>query len=68
MKKQAEGVYNIPVSEMAGFFKPHDDPKSLFTSGKLIADVLVNRKQIKAAPKIEDTFDARIVTALEGSK
>ncbi len=68
VKEQAKGVYNIPVSEMAGYFGPRDDAKSLFTSGKLIADILVKRGQIKAAPKIEDTFDASFVSALVASK
>ncbi len=56
MKEQAKGVYNVPVPEMAGYFAPRDDAKSLYTSGKLIADILIKRGQIKAAPKIEDTF------------
>ncbi|MFT3732976.1 MAG: ABC transporter substrate-binding protein [Hyphomicrobium sp.] len=68
VKEQAKGAYNIPVSEMAGYFTPHEDAKSLFTSGKLIADVLIKRGQIKAAPKIEDTFDAAFVSALVASK
>lgn len=68
VKEQAKGAYNIPVSEMAGYFTPHDDAKSLFTSGKLIADVLVKRGQIKAEPKIEDTFDAKFVSALVAAK
>ncbi len=53
---------------MAGYFTPHDDAKSLFTSGKLIADVLIKRKQIKAAPKIEDTYDAKFISSLVASK
>jgi NitT/TauT family transport system substrate-binding protein len=68
VKAQAAGAYNIPVGEMAGYFGPRDDAKSLFTSGKLIADVLMKRGQIKAAPRIEDTFDAKFVSALVASK
>jgi NitT/TauT family transport system substrate-binding protein len=68
VKTQAKGVYNIPVPEMAGYFTPHDDPKSLFTTGKMIADVLIKRKQIKAAPKIEDTFDATLIGELVATK
>jgi NitT/TauT family transport system substrate-binding protein len=68
VKEQAKGAYNIPVPEMAGYFTPHDDAKSLFTSGKLIADVLIKRKQIKASPKIEDTYDAKFVSSLVASK
>ncbi len=68
VKEQAKGAYNIPVSEMSGYFIPRDDAKSLYTSGKLIADVLVKRKQIEAAPKIEDTYDAQFVSALVAAK
>jgi NitT/TauT family transport system substrate-binding protein len=68
VKEQAKGAYNIPVSEMSGYFTPRDDAKSLYTSGKLIADVLIKRKQIEAAPKIEDTYDATFVSALVAAK
>jgi NitT/TauT family transport system substrate-binding protein len=68
VKEQAKGAYNIPVSEMAGYFTPHDDAKSLFTSGKLISDVLIKRGQIKSVPKIEDTYDAKFVASLVASK
>ncbi len=61
VKEQAKGVYNVPVAEMAGYFAPRDDAKSLYTSGKLISEILIKRDQIKAAPKIEDTFDPPFV-------
>ncbi|WP_045836423.1 ABC transporter substrate-binding protein [Hyphomicrobium sp. 99] len=68
VKEQAKGAYNIPVAEMAGYFAPRDDAKSLFTSGKLIADVLIKRGQIKSAPKIEDTYEAKFVSSLIAAK
>jgi NitT/TauT family transport system substrate-binding protein len=68
VKEQAKGVYNIPVQEMAGYFTPRDDAKSLFTSGKLISDILIARKQIKAAPKIESTYNPSFVSALVANK
>lgn len=61
---QAKGVYNIPVSEMKGYFGPRDDAKSFYTTGKLISEILVQRGQIKAAPKIEDTFTTTFVDKL----
>lgn len=64
VKEQAKGVYNVPVPEMAGYFTPRDDAKSFFTSGKLIADILIQRGQIKAAPKIEDTYTTAFVEKL----
>lgn len=68
VKEQAKGVYNVPVTEMAGYFTPRDDAKSLFTSGKLIADILVKRKQITGAPKIEDTFTTTFISKLASAQ
>lgn len=68
VKEQAKGVYNVPVPEMAGYFTPRDDAKSFFTTGKLIADILVQRGQIKAAPKIEDTYTTEFVQKLASSQ
>lgn len=64
IKVQFDGVHNVPPAEMAQYFTPHPDAQSLFTSGKLIADILVKRGQIPAAPSIPDTFDASFVAAL----
>lgn len=68
VKAQAQGVYNVPVSEMAGYFVPREDAKSLFTSGKLIAEILVRRGQIKAAPKVEDTFTTTFISKLASAQ
>lgn len=68
VKEQAKGVYNVPVTEMAGYFTPRDDAKSLFTSGKLIADILLKRGQIKVAPKIEDTFTTTFISKLASAQ
>jgi NitT/TauT family transport system substrate-binding protein len=68
VKEQAKGVYNVPVAEMAGYFTPRDDAKSLYTSGKLIADILIKRDQIKAAPKIEDTYTPAFVAGLVATR
>ncbi len=68
VKEQAKGVYNVPVAEMAGYFTPRDDAKSLFTSGKLIAEILVKRGQIKASPKIEDTFTTTFISKLASAQ
>lgn len=68
VKEQAKGVYNVPVSEMAGYFGPRDDAKSFYTTGNLIAEVLMARKQITAAPKVEDTFTKVFVDKLAAAK
>lgn len=64
IKVQFDGVHNVPPAEMAQYFTPHADAQSLFTSGKLIADILVKRGQIPAVPSIADSFDPSFVTAL----
>lgn len=68
VKEQAKGVYNVPVPEMAGYYAPRDDAKSLYTSGKLIAEILIKRGQIKAAPKIEDTYNPTFVAGLVATR
>ncbi len=68
VKEQQKGVYNIPASEMSGYFVKRDDSKSLFHVGAGIGDILVKRGQIPATPAIESTFDLRFVTALPGAK
>jgi len=64
VKQQQKGVYNIPAAEMMGYFQKRDDSKSLHKVGAGIGDILVHRGQIKATPRIEDTFDPRFVEAL----
>lgn len=64
VKEQQNGVYNIPVPEMMGYFRKRDDSKSLYKVGAGIAEILMKRGQIAAAPRIEDTFDSRFVEAL----
>lgn len=62
---QFKGVHNIPVKDMPKSFVHAKTPQSLYTSGALISQILVNRKQIPAAPKIADTYVTRFVDQLE---
>ncbi len=64
VKQQQKGVYNIPAAEMMGYFQKRDDSKSLHKVGAGIGEILLHRGQIKATPRIEDTYDARFVEAL----
>ncbi|MGE0056051.1 MAG: ABC transporter substrate-binding protein [Hyphomicrobium sp.] len=68
VKEQAKGVYNVPMAEWAGYFGPRNDAKSFYTTGALIAEILVQRGQIKAAPKIEDTYTKVFVDKLASAK
>lgn len=62
--EQMDGVYNIPLDEMAQIFEPSDSTMSFYGSGAVIADILVRNQQIPAAPDFGDTFDASFVDAL----
>lgn len=62
--EQMEGVYNIPLAEMAQIFEPSDSTMSFYGSGAVIADILVKNQQIPSAPDFGDTFDASFVEAL----
>ena len=62
--EQMDGVYNIPLDEMAQIFEPSDSTMSFYGSGAVIADILVKNQQIPAAPDFGDTFDASFVDAL----
>ncbi|MFN7278382.1 MAG: nitrate ABC transporter substrate-binding protein, partial [Betaproteobacteria bacterium] len=64
VKQQQTGVYHLPAAEMLGYCQKRDDSKSLHKVGAGIGDILVHRGQIKATPRIEDTFDPRFVEAL----
>ncbi|WP_287109917.1 ABC transporter substrate-binding protein [Methylobacillus sp.] len=62
--EQAKGVRNIPLADMTAYYEPRQDAQSLYTSGAMIAEIQLKRKQIPKAPSIEDTFDASFVAAI----
>ncbi len=64
VKAQFDGVHNIPMADMPKSFVDSKDPQSLYISGKLINDILINRKQIPQAASIPATYDASFVKAL----
>lgn len=63
-REQMEGVYNIPLDEMAKNFTESEETTSFYGSGAVIADLLVKNKQIPSVPDFADTFDASFVTDL----
>lgn len=62
--EQLEGVYNIPLKEMAQPFKPGKDTKSYFVSGEVINEILIKSGQIKKPVAIETTIDDSFVKAV----
>jgi NitT/TauT family transport system substrate-binding protein len=57
LKEQLALVHIPTLEEMAVNFTPSDNINSFFTNGKIIADVLIARGKIKAAPEIANTLD-----------
>jgi len=62
--EQLEGVYNIPLKEMALPFKPGKDTKSYFVSGEVINEILMKSGQIKKPVAIESTINDTFVKAV----
>jgi NitT/TauT family transport system substrate-binding protein len=63
---QLATVYIPNLEEMGMVFKSSEDMRSLFASGKLISELLLNKQAIKTIPKTEDTFDASFIAGLAG--
>jgi NitT/TauT family transport system substrate-binding protein len=62
--EQLQGVYNIPLKEMAQPFKPGKDTKSYFVSGEVINEILMKSGQIKKPVAIATTIDDTFVKAV----
>jgi NitT/TauT family transport system substrate-binding protein len=64
VKEQLSGVYNLEPKELGSVFAKSKDTTSFFVSGDLIGNILKNKGQIAAVPKIEDTFDDTVLKAM----
>lgn len=64
-KTQLASVYNPQLGEMMDVFTPSRQTSSFFVSGELIGDILLKQQQIPRKPRIENTFDARFIQALQ---
>ncbi len=62
---QLATVYIPNLEEMDIVFKPSEDMRSFFASGKLIGELLLSKQGIKMIPKIEDTFDASFISTIK---
>ncbi len=68
VKEQLPDVYNLPLSEMPKVFAKTVDTMSFFTTNQVIGEILKNKKQIKAIPACESTFDDQFVKAMIAGK
>ena len=64
VKEQLTGVYNLKPAEMGKVFAKGKDTTSFYVSGALIGDILKEKGQIAAVPKIEDTYDDTILKSM----
>lgn len=68
VEEQLPTVYNLPLAEAPKVFAKTSDSLSFFASGQVIGEILKAKKQIKAIPPIENTFDDQFVKALLAGK
>ena len=68
VEEQLPTVYNLPLAEAPKVFAKSTDSLSFFASGQVIGELLKVKKQIKAIPPIENTFDDQFVKALLAGK
>jgi NitT/TauT family transport system substrate-binding protein len=57
-------IHNLPLDEMLTVFEESDKTTSFFNSGKLIGNLLVQKKVIQTIPAISATFDDSFVKEL----
>lgn len=61
---QLNEVYNPKLDEMMGNFEKSDNILSFYTNGKMIGEILLEKKQIEKMPAIDSTLDDQFVKAL----
>lgn len=63
--EQLHDVKNPMLSEMNSNFEKSDNILSFYTSGKVIGDILIKKKQINSMPPISETLDDQFVKSLQ---
>jgi NitT/TauT family transport system substrate-binding protein len=67
VQTQLPNVENPPLAQLSDVFRKSEVLPSFHASGKVIGDILRRQGQITALPLIDDTYDARFVTALQAN-
>ena len=67
VQAQLPNVENPPVAQLSDVFRKSEALPSFHASGKVIGEILRRQGQIQALPQIDDTYDARFVTALQAN-
>jgi NitT/TauT family transport system substrate-binding protein len=67
VQAQLPNVENPPLARLSDVFRKSEALPSFHASGKVIGEILRRQGQITALPLIDDTYDARFVTALQAN-
>jgi NitT/TauT family transport system substrate-binding protein len=67
VQAQLPNVENPPLTQLSDVFRNSQSLPSFHASGKVIGEILRRQGQIPALPAIDDTYDARFVTALQAN-
>jgi NitT/TauT family transport system substrate-binding protein len=67
VREQLPNIENPPLRQLGDVFNRAAALPSFHASGHIIGDILKRQGHIQALPAIEDTYDARFVTALQAA-
>ena len=67
VQAQLPNVENPSLAQLGDVFSKSEVLPSFHASGKVIGEILRRQGQIQALPAIDDTYDARFVTALQAN-
>jgi NitT/TauT family transport system substrate-binding protein len=67
VQAQLPNVENPPLAQLNDVFRASEALPSFHASGRVIGEILRRQGQIQALPAIDDTYDARFVTALQAN-
>ncbi len=65
---QLPNIENPPLAQLGEVFRHSDELPSFHASGKVIGAILRKEGQIQALPPIDDTYDARFVSAMQANQ
>ncbi len=68
VREQLPNIENPPLPRLADVFRHTDELPSFQASGRIIGEILRREGEIGALPPIDQTYDARFVSALHASR
>jgi NitT/TauT family transport system substrate-binding protein len=67
VQEQLPNIENPSLAQLSDVFRKSEVLPSFHASGKVIGEILRRQGQIQVLPVIDDTYDARFVTALQAN-